>query len=161
MKRFLMLGAASLLAGCVTTGVDLQETVIESEPMARQLTGARPLTLQWISWDEFGEAVVKDKGGALTVTGAQHSRSNDDYLKIDGRITKVEARRFFFDGTIEIRVSHILDGKPYTREGVQEFFLYGDRGFWRLRDMTNAEGSVDYVDIYFDLPTAKKANAGW
>ncbi|MEM9480404.1 MAG: hypothetical protein AAGA58_12195 [Verrucomicrobiota bacterium] len=98
------------------------ETVVESKRAARQLTGERPLTLQWISWEKYGTATVKNRGGALTINGEQRSEANGDYLKINGDITRVEERRFFFDGVIEIRVSHINGGEPYLREGSQEFF---------------------------------------
>ena len=47
------------------------------------------------------------------------------------------------------------------RYGEQEFRLYGNRGFWRLQDMVNTDGSTDYVDIYFTLETARASNTDW
>jgi len=132
--------------------------------MAEQLLGRRPISLQWISWEDYGSAdVTRAKDGTLRIKGGQTSQEpgNDDYLRIDGHITRVTETGFSFDGEIESRVSYISDGQMYRRTGPQEFFLYRNRGFWRLRDMENAEGSVDYVDIYFDLETARASNAEW
>lgn len=132
--------------------------------MAKRLQGRHPISLQWISWQDYGSAdVIRSSDGVIRLVGEQRSSAaaNNDYLRIDGRITRITDTGFLFDGVIECRVSYILDGEPYRRTGPQEFFLYGDRGFWRLRDMKNEEGSVDYVDIYFDLETARASNAEW
>ena len=152
----LFIGATS----CATTTSPRTEeaTEIHSPSMAKQLLGRRPLSLQWISWDNFGEATVReDSTGKYQISGEQRGlgEDGDDYVKIQGSVLRVEDESFVFDGTIQIRVSHINGGDPYLREGKQEFRLYGNRRFWRLVDMDNGYGSVDYVDIYFDMKAAK------
>ena len=129
--------------------------MIESPTMADELRGRHPLSLQWISWDDFGRATVRKVAGTYVLSGEQRSIESSDYLKIDGSVTRITDTSFFFEGTIEIRVSFINGGEPYRREGEQEFRLYGNRRFWRLVAMDNGFGSVDYVDIFFDHEAAE------
>ena len=128
-----------------------------TNPHEKRLLGKRPISLQWISWDDFGEATVKRSESGLTIKGEQRGSGDgsSDYLQIDGLITNVTASAFGFDGVIETRVSHNNGGEPYRREGTYTFRLYGNRGFWRLVEMDNPDGIVDYVDIFFDMQAAK------
>ena len=148
-------------SGCATTVKRPSAlTEIQSSAMAKQLLGTRPLSLQWISWNDFGHATVRNIAGRYVISGKQrHTGISNDYIKIDGTIPLITDTAFDFDGTIEIQVSHINGGKPYKREGRQRFRLYGNRRFWRLAAMVNEFGSFDYVDIYFDRKAAKASPA--
>ncbi|MEM7386376.1 MAG: hypothetical protein AAF514_15655 [Verrucomicrobiota bacterium] len=150
----LLLALLVWVGGCSSAKLG-QPVMINDPGMAAQLLGTRPVSLQWISWEDFGEVDVRKEKGVYLIEGGQKSRTNDDYLQIEGVITAIESDRFFFDGVIEIQVSHHNQGKPYRREGPQEFRLYGNRGFWRLANMYNPDASVDYVDIFFDLESAR------
>lgn len=126
------------------------KTVVADQAAKRRLLGRHMLSLQWVSWDHFGRADVTERAGVLYLKGEQRSRSGDDYLTIDGRITRVDATEFTFDGTIVTRVSHINGGEPCTREGEVTFAVKGGRKYWRLQQMTNpCDPVTDYVDVYF------------
>jgi hypothetical protein len=127
----------------------------EEEARAR-LLGEHNLSLQWISWKQFGRATVTEEGGVLRLRGEQRRAAGDregdagDFLTIEGEITRVRPRDFTFRGTIVTRVSHIAGGQECRREGEFTFAVKGKRRYWRLQQMDNpCDGVTDYVDIYF------------
>src|SRR5947207_7888191 len=96
---------------------DHLKTEIKDQAARAKLLGAHRLSLQWISWDYFGKAMVTEKNGTLYLKGEQKSRQGNDSVKIDGIITTIEAKSFTFVGTIITQVSHNNDGKPCKRAG--------------------------------------------
>ena len=121
-----------------------------SEQAKKQLLGEHLFSLQWISWDDFGKAVVTKQNGSLSIKGEQKSKTNDDYVTISGVITNVSAKEFTFTGTIVTKIHHINGGKPCKREGEMMFRITGKRKYWRLVQMDNpCDHATDYVDIYF------------
>jgi hypothetical protein len=125
-------------------------TEVKDEAAKKMLLGQHRLSLQWISWDYFGKAIVKDDQGVLLISGEQKGRGSDDYLKIEGRITLVDTKEIVFNGTIVTKVSYINGGNPCTRKGEMTFRITGNRRYWRLKEMDNpCEQVVDYVDIFF------------
>lgn len=125
--------------------------VIVNDMAAKQmLLGAHRFSLQWISWDYFGKATVTEKNGSLLIKGEQRGRGNDDYVTMDGVITRVDAKEFTFEGDITTRVSHIHNGEPCKRTGEMTFRITGTRKYWRLQQMDNpCDEAADYVDIFF------------
>jgi hypothetical protein len=120
-----------------------------AEVAKKQLLGEHLLSLQWISWDHFGKAVVTEQNGALSIKGEQKGEKNDDYVTINGIVTKVGAGEFTFTGTIITKISYINGGKPCKREGEMTFRITGKRRYWRLVQMDNpCDQATDYVDIY-------------
>jgi len=110
------------------------------------------LSLQWIGWDYFGRADVTQRSGVLYLKGEQKGRgeNSSDYLKIDGIVTRVDAKEFKFDGKIVMQISHNNNGQPCERTGEMTFRITGKRKYWRLAEMDNpCDGVTDYVDIYF------------
>ena len=143
------------IAAVITTPAQRAEKytpkVIVNDMAAKQmLVGAHRLSLQWISWDYFGKAVVTEKNGSLLIKGEQRGRGNDDYVTMDGVITRVDAKEFTFEGDIITRVSHINKGEPCKRSGEMTFRITGNRRYWRLQQMDNpCDEAADYVDIFF------------
>jgi hypothetical protein len=124
--------------------------IIKDAAAKKRLLGPHRLSLQWISWDYFGKAVVTESKGVLKISGEQKGRGNDDYLKVNGIITMVDTHEIKFDGTIITKVSHINGGKPCTREGEMTFRITQNRKYWRLKEMDNpCDPVTDYVDIFF------------
>ena len=125
--------------------------VIVNDMAAKQmLVGAHRFSLQWISWDDFGKAIVTEKNGSLFIKGEQRGRGNDDYVTMEGVITRVDAKEFTFEGDIITRVSHINKGEPCKRTGEMIFRITGNRRYWRLQQMDNpCDEAADYVDIFF------------
>jgi hypothetical protein len=126
------------------------KTVVNDAAARMKLLGVHRFSLQWISWDYFGRAAVTEKNGTLFIKGEQRGRSNDDYVTMDGRITRVDAKEFTFEGDVITRVSHINKGEPCKRSGEMIFRITGNRRYWRLQQMDNpCDEAADYVDIYF------------
>jgi hypothetical protein len=127
-----------------------QKTVVNNAKAKTMLLGRHRLALQWISWDYFGAATVTNRGGTLYLKGEQKSRQDSDFVRIDGRITEINAKDFKFDGTIVTQISHINGGKPCTRDGEMTFKITGARKYWRLMAMDNpCDAVTDYIDIFF------------
>jgi hypothetical protein len=143
-----------LIAGAIFTvpAFGQQKTVVKNAKAKQMLMGRHLLSLQWISWDYFGRANVTEKRGVLYLKGEQKGRgeSAEDFLKVDGVITRVDAKEFVFRGKIIMQVHHNNGGKPCEREGEMTFRITGKRKYWRLMEMDNpCEGITDYVDLYF------------
>jgi hypothetical protein len=154
MRRALF-GLIITLAALTTAAAQRVEKytpkVIVNDMAAKQmLVGAHRFSLQWISWDYFGKAIVTEKNGSLLIKGEQRGRGNDDYVTMDGVITRVDAKEFTFEGDIITRVSHINKGEPCKRSGEMTFRITGNRRYWRLQQMNNpCDEAADYVDIFF------------
>ena len=127
---------------------DAPKTQVNDAAAKRMLLGRHMLSLQWVSWDRFGTATVTERDGTLRIVGEQ--RFNGDFVTIDGVITRVDAKEFWFRGRIVTRVSHINGGEPCTRDGEFTFAIKANRKYWRLQSMDNpCEPVTDYVDVYF------------
>lgn len=154
MRRLLFVVIVTLAALTATAAQKLEKyspKVIVNDMAAKQmLVGAHRFSLQWISWDYFGKAIVTEKNGSLFIKGEQRGRGNDDYVTMDGVITRVDAKEFTFEGDIVTRVSHINKGEPCKRSGEMTFRITGNRRYWRLQQMDNpCDEAADYVDIFF------------
>jgi hypothetical protein len=127
-----------------------QKTVVNDAKAKTMLLGRHKLSLQWISWDYFGAATVTNKGGMLYLKGEQKQRGGNDFVRVDGTITEINAKDFKFDGTIVMQIKDINNGEPCERNGEMTFKITGARKYWRLMEMDNpCEGVTDYVDIFF------------
>ena len=51
-------------------------TLISSQADEQKLLGTHLFSLQWISWDQFGKAVVTDKNGTLHIYGEQRIQAD-------------------------------------------------------------------------------------
>lgn len=148
IRKFLF--AIFLTTAIFGLSVFAQKTVVKNAKAKTMLLGKHKLSLQWISWDYFGAATVTNKGGVLYLKGEQKSRKDSDFVRINGKITEIDAKDFKFDGTIITQISHINGGKPCERTGEMTFKITGSRKYWRLMEMDNpCESVTDYVDIFF------------
>ena len=149
LSLILILSAASV-AAAQQAEKHYPKTIVSDMTAKQMLLGEHRFSLQWISWDYFGKATVTEKNGSLFIKGEQRGRGNDDYVTLDGRVTRLDAREFTFVGDIITRVSHINKGEPCKRSGEMTFRITGNRRYWRLQQMTNpCDDAADYVDIYF------------
>lgn len=148
MRNFLLLFV--LLFFLAVPAFSQDRTVVSDVPAARKLLGRHLFSLQWISWDHFGTATVTNSRGLYRIKGEQKGRGNSDFVRIDGTISRIDAKEFVFNGTIITKVSHINGGEACTREGEFVFKITGTRKYWRLQQMDNpCDPVTDYVDIYF------------
>jgi hypothetical protein len=149
LKKSIYLGLL-IVAGFSESIFSQQKTEISSPKAKAMLVGKHRLSLQWISWDYFGTAIVTQRRGTLWLRGKQTGRANGDYLIVDGVITSIDSKEFKFDGKVLTKVSHINGGKPCTREGEMTFKITGNRRYWRLQEMASpCDTATDYVDIFF------------
>ncbi len=150
MQRKILLIFLLLVFSANVAAQQGDKTVIKDQSAKIQLLGEHRFSLQWISWDYFGKANVREDDGMLLLKGEQKARKGSDYLSIEGVITSVDTKEFKFKGTIITQISHINNGNPCKREGEMTFKITGTRKYWRLKEMDNpCEGVTDYVDIYF------------
>jgi hypothetical protein len=154
MKRI----SLSLFLLLLPLGVDVlfgqkastSKTIINDSAAKAMLLGTHRFSLQWISWDYFGKAVVTDQKGRLVIRGEQRSKNGKDFVRMNGVITEVNAKEFQFNGTIDIKVETNADGKLCKREGEMTFKITQNRRYWRLQEMQSPCGvETDYVDIFF------------
>ena len=122
------------------------------ETFVKNILGKHMCSLQWISWKDFGTVTISlDSDKTIYVKGGQESKTNSDYLKIDGTLTVLNPLHLQFTGEIITCVDHINKGKPVKRKGTYNFTVAGQRRYWRMQEMTNPDDPCcDYVDIYFD-----------
>jgi hypothetical protein len=126
------------------------KTLINDRAAKALLLGSHRFSLQWISWDYFGKAVVTNQKGKLVIRGIQRSRKGKDFVKMDGTITEVDVKEFKFNGVIDVKVSHNNNGEVCKRQGLMTFKITQNRRYWRLQEMLSPCGDeTDYVDIFF------------
>lgn len=148
LKKIILINLLLLFG--LSFSVFAQKTIVKDSKAKTMLLGKHKLSLQWISWDYFGTATVTNKSGIYYLKGEQKQRGGNDFVKIDGKITRIEKTSFTFVGKIETSVSHIKNGEVCEREGEMTFRITGKRKYWRLMQMDNpCDGVTDYVDIYF------------
>lgn len=130
--------------------------------LERKIVGKHMLSLQWISWEDFGSVEIKKEAdGSLSCRGEQVARKlrrgteqgnidNDDYVRLDGIIDIVDEKNLVFTGEIREKVYHINNGQETLRKGTFHFVSTENRKYWRLQEMSNpVDQCVDYIDIYF------------
>ena len=124
----------------------------QRETFVKNILGKHMCSLQWISWKDFGTVIIsQDSDRTVHVKGGQKSKTNSDYLEIDGILTVNNPLHLQFAGEIITCVDHINNGKPVKRKGTYNFTVAGQRRYWRMQEMTNPDDPCcDYVDIYFD-----------
>lgn len=108
------------------------------------LSGSHSLTHNAIHQKGFVD-FKKVSGDEYEVNGSIKKESN--YLKINGIALRVSDKHFNFTGTIVQSISENDHGKIYTRKGTKTFLSKDGGKTWRLQDMINSSGFVDYIDI--------------
>ena len=129
--------------------------------LERKVVGKHLLTLQWISWKNYGSVTIKKEAdGTLSCKGEQlavncrdseqECKDNGDYVKLDGTIEIVDKDHLVFTGQIREKIFHINKGQEVLRDGTFNFVTKENRHYWRMQEMTNpADECVDYIDIFF------------
>jgi hypothetical protein len=129
------------------------KTEVRDTAAKARLLGKRRLSLQWISWNYFGTLEAADLKGLIKVKGEQKSRTNGDFLRIEGVVAMIDAKQFEFVGTItrEVSMPDLGGIRPCVRTGPMTFAITQNRKYWRLHEphVTACDGVADYIDIYF------------
>ena len=68
----------------------------------RNILGKHMCSLQWISWKQFGSVIISQDSdtGIVFIKGGQKSKTNSDYLEIDGTLTVISPLHLRFEGEI-------------------------------------------------------------
>ncbi len=109
-----------------------------------------PISLHWISFNDRGTAKISKKDdGWYAIQGGQTNK-NKEFLKIDGKIKRIDKFNLRFSGTIITFIRSNNNGIPCEKTGEFDFLKKGDRPYYRFQQMENCEGGrlVDYVDLY-------------
>lgn len=88
-----------------------------------------------------GEADHYNVSGSIT--------SGKNTVEIKGFMAVVSDKHMNFTGEITQSISSDNNGKPYTRKGTKTFMSKDGGKTYRLQDMVNGSGFVDYIDIHF------------
>ncbi|MCA6069308.1 hypothetical protein JI747_019245 [Chryseobacterium sp. RG1] len=76
-------------------------------------------------------------------------RVGKDYVHIQGFIAVVSNKHMNFTGNVSESISENENGKLYIRQGTKTFASKDGGKTYRLQDMVNGSGFVDYIDIHF------------
>lgn len=111
----------------------------------RDLSGSHKFTHNGIentgsvNFTKIGRDLYKISGGAKSVK---------NYVKIEGEIKMVSEEFLNFDGEIIQSIQENNNGKIDVRNRKTSFAKKGKDKFWRLQNMRNSSGFIDYIDIY-------------
>ncbi|UMQ39945.1 hypothetical protein MKS83_11020 [Chryseobacterium sp. Y16C] len=76
-------------------------------------------------------------------------KSGKNSVEIKGFVAVVSDKHMNFTGEITQSITENDNGKPYTRKGTKTFASKDGGKTYRLQDMINGSGFVDYIDIHF------------
>ncbi|KQR93842.1 hypothetical protein ASG01_08255 [Chryseobacterium sp. Leaf180] len=121
---------------------------IKSENRFKSLSGNHRFSFQSQNSKAISGMVKFEKIGGerdnYNIEGSINSGSNS--VKIKGFAQAVSDRHINFTGEI---IQKISGDKPYTRKGTKTFLSKDGGKTYRLQDMVNGAGFVDYIDIHF------------
>ena len=112
----------------------------------RDLSGSHKITHSSIG--NTGNVQLKNIGRDLyEISGG--AKSGKNYIKIEGELKMVNEDFMNFKGTITQSIQENDNGKIDVRSKKTTFAKKGNTKYWRLQNMMNQSGFVDYIDIYF------------
>lgn len=76
-------------------------------------------------------------------------KSGKNSVEIKGFVAVVSDKHMNFTGEITQSITENDNGKPYTRKGTKTFASKDGGKTYRLQDMINGSGFVDYINIHF------------
>ncbi|MFC4255014.1 hypothetical protein GRI97_06225 [Altererythrobacter xixiisoli] len=155
ISRHVPLLAGLMLASAVPAHADeapaaaLGETTrILDQRSADRLEQNTGLTLQWITWDRRGVAVINHQGDLWKLRGEQSEQGGPGKVELDGVISEIGQGYFTFRGTI--RITDTPDkGRVCEQTKDWHFAVTQNRPYYRLREFEWCDGLTDYIDIYF------------
>jgi hypothetical protein len=150
MLRIAALILVLILAANPTAARTLGQTDIANEAALTKLKNNKGVTLQWLWGAAPGQLRVTETADGVTVSGTQGPHQGDQ-LVIEGVVTRIEARKFWFKGRIAITDNETT--QVCVREGVYTFRITGNRRYWRLKEQEarcpGRADLTDYVDVRF------------
>lgn len=143
----LALAMPCLLASATPVAADEAAPVMDETTVDR-LVNNRGVTLQWIGWDQRGQAHARQGSDGLYLTASQVDPLKPGTVFLDGKVTQAGPDWFTFEGVI--RITHSPDeGRLCERNKTWHFAITQNRKYYRLREFEWCDGLTDYIDIYF------------
>lgn len=116
-----------------------------SKNLFQDISGTHRLTHNSIA--NSGEIVLKKIGRDLYhVSGG--AKAGKDYVKIEGELNMVSQDYLNFEGKIIQSIAENENGKLDVRKKKTSFAKKGNSNYFRLQNMTNNQGFIDYIDLY-------------
>lgn len=121
---------------------------LNSKNRFKDFTGSHKFTHNLIKNSGKVEFIkIEDERDHYNVSG--NIKSGGNFVKIKGYMAVVTDKHMNFTGEISQSISENDNGKTYTRKGTKTFMSKDGGKTWRLQDMINGSGFVDYIDIHF------------
>jgi len=124
---------------------------LNSKNRFRDFSGSHKFVYQNDSSPKYSGSVnftkIDGERDNYTISGSIKSGNNSVNLK--GFVQVVTAKHMNFTGEITQSISDNDNGKSYTRKGTKTFMSKDGGKTYRLQDMVNGSGFVDYIDIHF------------
>lgn len=122
-----------------------------SENRFKDFSGSHKFFYQNDSSPKYSGSVkftkIEGERDNYNVDGSIKSGSNS--VTITGFMQVVSAKHMNFTGEIMQKIPENDNGKPYTRKGTKTFASKDGGKTYRLQDMINGSGFVDYIDIQY------------
>lgn len=124
---------------------------IKSQNRFKDFSGSHKFLYQNDSSPKYSGSVnftkIEGERDNYDVSGSIKSGNNS--VDIKGFIQVVSAKHMNFTGEITQKIPENDNGKPYTRKGTKTFASKDGGKTYRLQDMVNGSGFVDYIDIQY------------
>jgi len=124
---------------------------LNSKNRFRDFSGSHRFVYQNDSSPKYSGSVnfTKTDGERDHYTISGDIKSGKNSVIIQGFAKVVSAKHINFTGEITQRIADNDNGKAYTRKGTKTFMSKDGGKTYRLQDMVNGSGFVDYIDIHF------------
>jgi len=134
-----------------TTKINDSIKALNSKNRFRDFNGSHKFIYQNDSSPKYSGTIdfkkIEGERDNYNVSGSIKSGNNS--IDIKGFVQVVSAKHMNFTGEITQKISSNDNGKPYTREGTKTFASKDGGKTYRLQDMVNGSGFVDYIDIQY------------
>jgi len=124
---------------------------IQSQNRFKDFSGSHKFTYKTQNFNSISGTVdfkkIEGERDNYNVSGSIKSGNNS--VNIKGFVQVVSAKHMNFTGEITQKIPENDNGKPYTRKGTKTFASKDGGKTYRLQDMVNGSGFVDYIDIQY------------
>jgi hypothetical protein len=148
LRIFLLLAVGILCAQPNATRPNFDPAISQILP------GEHKLTLNWIHLDTrtTGAVTVEVDGNNWKIFGDHRSNKNRDSLVINGTITSITPKGFYFKGRLTTQVSYNFVGKVCERRGLLFFEFAKDRQSWVLKETPLCGTHKDVITLFLARP---------
>ena len=169
MKNIFPLLLLAFIISCKKTGTTKTENSVDSTKIVDSINAARTKINDSIrNKNRFANmeethtflhnGITNGKGKVTFKTVAGNNdeyningeiKSGKEYVKINGFGIRVSEKHFNFTGEVSQSIAQYDNGKVFVRKGTKTFMTKDGGKTWRLQDLVNGSGFVDYIDIRF------------